>query len=206
MGDILVGILSPTFAAVFGIAWPRDILSWTCNLEIDNWFPTPQTIVSKGDTKKAKKARKTHQHVRNCIGKERTRNQKETSGNVRNCRSQATVKRLNEKCQALEAAKPKVPCVPWKGYFWSPRTSEEYGKWESLGFLGGFMGIIVYLWKWWETTNMLTIIEGFQGTVWNDFWNLCWDIKRVSLFANNIWSLSKHEMKSSTKQVGFPTN
>lgn len=153
----------------------RDILSWTCNLEIDNWFPTPQTIVSKGDTKKHKKARKTHQHVRNCIGKERTRNQKETSGNVRNCRGQATVKRLNEKCQALEAAKPKVPCVPWKGDFWSPRMSEEHGKWESLGFLGGFMGIIVYLWKWWETTNMLTIIEGFQGTVWKDFWNLCWD-------------------------------
>ena len=135
---------------------------------------TPNNRFKRRHKKSKKKARKTHQHVRNCIGKERTRNQKETSGNVRNCRSQATVKRLNEKCQALEAAKPKVPCVPWKGYFWSPRTSEEYGKWESLGFLGGFMGIIVYLWKWWETTNMLTIIEGFQGTVWNDFWNLCY--------------------------------
>ena len=101
---------------------------------------------------------------------------------------------------------PRCHACHGKEIFEAQELSEEHGKWESLGFLGVFMGIIVYLWKWWETTNMLTIIEGFQGTVWNDFWNLCWDIKRVSLFANNIWSLSKHEMKSSTKQVGFPTN
>ena len=67
------------------------------------------------------------------------RKHQEMSGTVG---ARLPVKRLNEKCQALEAAKPKVPCVPWKGDFWSPRI--EWRTWEmgisgiSRGFYGNY--------------------------------------------------------------------
>ena len=169
---------------------------------------TPNNRFKRRHKKKHQKARKTHQHVRNCIGKERTRNQKETSGNVRNCRGQATVKGLNEKCQALEAAKPKVPCVTWKGDVWSPRMSEEYGKWESLGFLGSFygnyclsmkmMGNHEYVDHYWRVPrdSLKRFLEPLLGQILNE-----------CLWLQTIFGVyPKHEMNSSTKQVGFPTN